>query len=68
MSIALQYIYIYIYIYQDIVNAITLVEESKQQLHDEWESLLTEVSSFCTKHEIPIPNIDERFMRVVFYY
>ena len=35
LSLALQNIYIYIYIYQDIVNAITFVEVSKQQLHDE---------------------------------
>ena len=29
---------------------------------DEWESLLTEVSSFCTTHAISILNIDETFV------
>ncbi|XP_028095909.1 uncharacterized protein LOC114295815 [Camellia sinensis] len=51
---------------QDIVNAMTLVKVSKQRLQmmrdDESESLLTEVSSFCNKHEISIPNMDEIFV------
>jgi hypothetical protein len=51
---------------QDIVNAMTLVKVSKQRLQmmrdDEWESLLIEVSSFCSKHDIPIPNMDEIFV------
>ena len=29
---------------------------------DEWLSLLTEVSSFCTTHDIPILNMDEIFV------
>ena len=29
---------------------------------DEWESLLTEVSSFCTMHDISILNMDETFV------
>ena len=29
---------------------------------DEWISLLTEVSSFCTTHDIPILNMDEIFV------
>ena len=51
---------------QDIVNAIDLVKVSKQRLQvmrdDEWISLLTEVSSFCTTHDIPILNMDEIFV------
>ena len=51
---------------QDIVTAMTLVKVSKQRLQvmrdDEWESLLIEVSSFCSKHDIPIPNMDEIFV------
>ena len=39
---------------------------SKQRLQvmrdDEWISLLTEVSSFCTTHDIPILNMDEIFV------
>ena len=29
---------------------------------DEWKSLLTEVSSFCTTHDISILNMDEIFV------
>ena len=39
---------------------------SKQRLQvmreDEWSSLLTEVSSFCTKNDISILNMDETFV------
>ena len=42
-----------------------LVKVSKQRLQvmrdDEWISLLTEVSSFCITHDIPILNMDEIF-------
>ena len=51
---------------QDIVSAMDLVKVSKQRLQvmrdDEWISLLTEVSSFCTTHDIPILNMDEIFV------
>ncbi|GMP55747.1 hypothetical protein CsSME_00020477 [Camellia sinensis var. sinensis] len=51
---------------QDIVNAMTLVKVSKQRLQmmrdDEWESILEEVYLFCGEHDIPIPNIDDRFV------
>ncbi|KAL4604488.1 hypothetical protein ACB092_10G197000 [Castanea dentata] len=51
---------------QDIVNAMDLVKVSKQRLqvirNDEWTSLLTEVSSFCATHDIPILNMDEIFV------
>ncbi|KAL7200856.1 hypothetical protein ACSBR1_032724 [Camellia fascicularis] len=44
----------------------TLVKVSKQRLQmmrdDEWESLLEEVYLFCGEHDIPIPNIDDRFV------
>ena len=43
-----------------------LVKVSKQQLQvmrdDKWISLLTEVFSFCTTHDIPIFNMDEIFV------
>ena len=43
-----------------------LVKMSKQRLQvmrdDEWKSILTEVSSFCTTHDIPILNMDEIFV------
>ena len=51
---------------QDIVNAMNLVKMSKKRLQvmrdDEWISLLTEVSLFCTIHDIPILNMDEIFV------
>ena len=51
---------------QDIVNAMDLVKVSKQRLQvmkdDKWKSLLTEVSSFCTIHDISILNMDETFV------
>ena len=44
----------------------TLVRVSKQRLqmmrNDEWEILLTEVSTFCSKHDIPILNMEEIFV------
>ncbi len=47
-------------------NIKTLVKVSKQQLQvmrDEgWESILTEVSSFYEKHQIPISNMDDTFI------
>ena len=43
-----------------------LVKVSKQRLQvmkdDKWKSLLTEVSSFCTIHDISILNMDEIFV------
>ena len=43
-----------------------LVKMSMQRLEmirdDEWISLLTKVSSFCTTHDIPILNMDEIFV------
>ena len=51
---------------QDIVNAMNLVKVSKQRLqvmrYDEWKSLLTDVSSFYIKHDIPILNMYEIFV------
>ena len=51
---------------QDILNTMDLIKVSKQRLQmmrdDEWISLLTEVFSFCTTHDIPILNMDEIFV------
>ena len=51
---------------QDIVNAMDLVEVSKQRLQvmrdDGWASLLTEVSLFCTSHDIPILDMEAMFV------
>ncbi|XP_019176922.1 PREDICTED: uncharacterized protein LOC109172226 [Ipomoea nil] len=51
---------------QNIVNAMRLVDISKKRLQmmrdDGWEALLQEVSLFCNKHSIPIPNLDEVYV------
>lgn len=51
---------------QDITNAMTLVKVSKQLLQtmrdDEWGLLITDVSSFCTKNIITIPNMEDKFV------
>ena len=51
---------------QDIINAVKLVNISKQRLQslrdDGWEPLLIEVSLFCTTHDVDIPNMDDMFL------
>ena len=46
---------------QDIVNAMTLVQVSKQRLQmmreSHWSCFLNDVTSFCEKHEIVVPHI-----------
>lgn len=50
----------------DIVNAMKLVQLSKRQLQDMrsngWDKFLDVVSSFAIKHDIDIPNMDEKFV------
>ncbi|XP_024200320.1 zinc finger MYM-type protein 1-like [Rosa chinensis] len=52
----------------DIVNAMDLVKACKQQLQTmredecEWETFLDKVYSFCGKHGIKIPNMDDVFV------
>ncbi|XP_034219023.1 zinc finger MYM-type protein 1-like [Prunus dulcis] len=51
---------------QEIVNAMALVKSCKEKLH--WmrnngiDALVEEVSSFCDKHHIDVPNMDEAFV------
>ncbi|XP_019155155.1 PREDICTED: uncharacterized protein LOC109152027 [Ipomoea nil] len=51
---------------QNIVNAMRLVDVSKQRLQmmrdDGWEALLKEVSLFCNKNAISIANMDEVYV------
>ncbi|XP_062012157.1 uncharacterized protein LOC133728737 [Rosa rugosa] len=48
---------------QDIVNAMNLVKVCKEQLQNMrdngWDSLLSQVVSFCEKQEIDVPNMDD---------
>ena len=50
---------------QDIVNAMKLVDISKQRLQvlrdDGWNSLLEEVSTFCAKNNIDVPDMDDLY-------
>ena len=51
---------------QDIVNAMNLVRLCKLQLQtmrqSGWNSLIDEVTFFCAKHDIDVPNMDDMFV------
>jgi len=51
---------------QDIENAMSLIKVAKDCLQamrdDGWSCLFEEVSSFCMKHNINIPNMEDRFV------
>jgi hypothetical protein len=51
---------------QDIENAMSLIKVAKDRLQamrdDGWSCLFEEVSSFCMKHDINIPNMEDRFI------
>ncbi|KAH9657516.1 TTF-type domain-containing protein [Citrus sinensis] len=51
---------------QDILNAVTLVEVYKhnlQKLRDSgWDSLFVQVSTFCSKHDINVLDMDDLFL------
>ncbi|XP_019260835.1 PREDICTED: uncharacterized protein LOC109238807 [Nicotiana attenuata] len=51
---------------QDIVNAmifLDLTKERLQQMREEgWKSLMYEVSLFCAKHDILVPNMEEFYI------
>uniref|UniRef100_A0A8I6XU49 HAT C-terminal dimerisation domain-containing protein n=1 Tax=Hordeum vulgare subsp. vulgare TaxID=112509 RepID=A0A8I6XU49_HORVV len=52
----------------DIANALDCVSNTKSLLvelrEDGWESLFEDVKSFCVKHEIDIPDMDQRYVDV----
>ncbi|XP_009616572.1 uncharacterized protein [Nicotiana tomentosiformis] len=51
---------------QDIVNAMVFLDLTKERLQvmreDGWVSLMDEVSSFCAKHDIVVPNMEEFYI------
>ncbi|CAL2255559.1 unnamed protein product [Prunus armeniaca] len=51
---------------QEIVNAMALVKSCKEKLHwmrnNGFDALVDEVSSFCEKHHIDVPNVEEAFI------
>jgi len=51
---------------QDIANAMLLVEVAKKRLQklrkEEWNSLIAEISAFCIKYDILIPQFDELYV------
>ncbi|CAN6586099.1 unnamed protein product [Malus baccata var. baccata] len=52
--------------YQEIVNAMALVKSCKEKLYwmrnNGFDALVDEVSSFCEKHHIDVPNMEEAFI------
>ena len=53
---------------QDILNVMQLVSNTKTLLqklrNEDWDSLLEEVISFCSKHEIDIPDFSAHYIKV----
>ncbi|XP_070031888.1 uncharacterized protein [Nicotiana tomentosiformis] len=51
---------------QDIVSSMGMLYLAKKRLQtmreEEWDSLMEEVCSFCGKHDIVIPNMDEDYV------
>lgn len=51
---------------QDIVNAISLVKQTKERLQqmreDGWESLLNLVTCFCDKNKIGVPKMEDEYL------
>ncbi|KAL5752142.1 hypothetical protein ACOSQ2_022649 [Xanthoceras sorbifolium] len=51
---------------QDISNAMHLVSITKVLIQnmreDDWESLLKNVNSFCSRYEIDVPNMSDRYL------
>ncbi|CAN6552117.1 unnamed protein product [Malus baccata var. baccata] len=51
---------------QEIVNAMALVKSCKEKLHwmrnNGFDALVDELSSFCEKHHIDVPNMEEAFI------
>ena len=52
---------------ENIVNAMHLVLSSKERLQNlrdgSWDDLLAEVSLFCVKHKIDVPNMEDKYIR-----
>jgi hypothetical protein len=50
---------------QDIINVVSLIFLTKTQLEllreDGWESFLADVTSFCVKHKIDVPQMDDMY-------
>ncbi|KAI0493650.1 hypothetical protein KFK09_023771 [Dendrobium nobile] len=52
--------------YQDIVNAMSLVQISKIRLQDmrdnKWDAFITRVSLFCVEHKIITPDLNDKWV------
>ncbi|PIA27349.1 hypothetical protein AQUCO_07900003v1 [Aquilegia coerulea] len=57
---------------QNIVNALALVKVCKERLQQMreggWDSLFVDVSSFCGKHGIDVPQMEAKFNHLEFFY
>jgi hypothetical protein len=51
---------------QDLINALSLVNATKQELQemrdDGWEELISKVVKICNKHDIDVPDMDAPYM------
>jgi hypothetical protein len=51
---------------QDIVNAMSLVRLAKERMQHMrshgWEEFLGNVISFCVKHRIQVPSLDDKYL------
>ncbi|XP_074301377.1 uncharacterized protein LOC141632761 [Silene latifolia] len=51
---------------QNIVNVVALIGVTKRNLQkirdDGWENHMEKVTSFCLKHEIPVPSMSDRYV------
>ena len=53
-----------------MVNGIELIDTTKEQLeimqgNDEWEKILKDVTTFCAKHDIKVPSMDDIYEPVL---
>ncbi|XP_057426549.1 uncharacterized protein LOC130719980 [Lotus japonicus] len=52
---------------QDLLNALSLVQATKEELqemrNDGWEELISKVMKICNKHDIDVPDLDAPFVQ-----
>ncbi|XP_057428022.1 uncharacterized protein LOC130721274 [Lotus japonicus] len=52
---------------QDLLNALSLVQATKEELqemrNDGWEELISKVMKICNKHDIDVPDLDALFVQ-----
>jgi hypothetical protein len=55
----------------DILNVIRLISTTKELIqnlrNNDWEPLFEKVKSFCTKHEIELPDMNRMYVELILY-